>query len=826
MKSEREQEILLLDFTELKLLNMYQRIRMIAWRNKYLLLMVLISLFFFWPVLEGRIPFPGDLLISEYNPWKSYSFLGYNPGSYPNKAQYFDVLRQIYPWRTLGISQLMSGSIPLWNPYNFSGAPLLANFQSAVFYPFSVIYKFIPQVWGWSILVISQPLLALAFTYLYARRIEISKFGSAFCATSFAFSSFMTVWLEYNTIGHVVLWFPLLLLCTEHLLNKKDVKWILLFVASFIFSLFAGHIQVFAYLFGFLVIYLLFRARSLRKNLTKNFIFFAVLILVSLGISGVQTVPGAELIMQSARSPHPYSLLIEKILIQPWQLIMFLIPDFFGNPVTRNYYPTDTYIGKVTSVGIVSALFIIIGILGRNKMKTFYLSICILILILVTRNPFSEIFYRISIPLISSSSPTLSVFLFCFGSSILAGIGIDTLIKGNFNLKKYFYISTSFILLFIFITLTVFILSKMNLLSLENLKISLRNTLYSFILAGLSLLFLFGAVVNKKLRYVFLVCLLVINIFDLWRLFYKFNPFSEKELVFPKTSILEYLKKENGTDRFWGYGHAAVEANFATQYNLFSPDGYDPLYPKSYGEFIESSKNGKIEKVFNVRNRSDAKIAPGFGENDLSSNSQRLRVLDLLGVKYILDRVENASSEKTFPQDRFKLVFQDNGWKVFENMKASPRMFLTSDYKFYSNTVEFEKLFFDKNFDPSKTLLFKSSLKDKVKLKYAEGSRNSVELVRYSPQKITSRIETDRDMLLFLSDTYYPGWKASLDGRTTDIYKADYAFRAIIIPAGIHNAEFIYDPQSFKIGYKISLFSFGLFTLILLLSIKRFKADI
>jgi uncharacterized membrane protein YfhO len=54
--------------------------------------------------------------------------------------------------------------------------------------------------------------------------------------------------------------------------------------------------------------------------------------------------------------------------------------------------------------------------------------------------------------------------------------------------------------------------------------------------------------------------------------------------------------------------------------------------------------------------------------------------------------------------------------------------------------------------------------------------------------------------MLFLSDTYYPGWKAYVDGKETKIYRADYTFRAIYVLGGSHKVEFIYSPLSFKMG--------------------------
>ena len=57
---------------------------------------------------------------------------------------------------------------------------------------------------------------------------------------------------------------------------------------------------------------------------------------------------------------------------------------------------------------------------------------------------------------------------------------------------------------------------------------------------------------------------------------------------------------------------------------------------------------------------------------------------------------------------------------------------------------------------------------------------------------------------LVLSDTYFPGWKAYVDGKKAKIYRANYAFRAIPLTAGAHEVEFVYDPLSFKLGAAVT----------------------
>ena len=754
--------------------------------------------FFYKTVLKGYVPFPGDLLVAEYNPWKTYSYLGYNPGSYPNKAQYFDVLRQIYPWKTFTIDSLKNGSFPLWNPYNFSGAPLLANFQSAVFYPFNFLYFLLPQIWAWSTLVILQPFLALIFTFLYARKIGLSKIASIFSAISFGFSSFMTVWLEYNTIGQVILWLPLSLLSIENLLDKKTKIWSFIFIFSLVSSLLAGHIQIFAYLFVFSALYCFFRG---GKKL-----FYLILFLFPLGVSAVQLIPSLELINLAARSSHSYELIINKILIQPWQLAMMLVPDFFGNPATRNYLISDTYVGKVTSIGLVPLFFVFLTLLRKkNSLTKFFLWASCAVLLFVTLNPVTYFLYKIKIPFISDSAPTLSIFTLCFFFSILSSFGVDIFRKENLSFKKYLFWVIPIVVIFLVLWISILFMPS------NFVSISIRNLAYSTVILFVSLLILFISIFKQKAKTVLLVSLLLLTTFDLWRSFSKFNPFVPKELVYPPAPIFDFLSKNAGINRITGFGAAGVDANFETKYSLFSAAGYDPLYPKRSGEFIQSSKEGKIVKQFTNQTRSDAVLS--FGE---------LKVADLLGVKYVLDRVENASTQKEFPQERFSLIYEKDGWKIFENKKALPRVFLVSKYKVAKTSREFEKIFFAKDFNPLKTIILEEELIENFD---DSNHRSSLELVSYTPNKIKIKTNVDGSRLLFLSDTYYPGWKVYVDGKETKIYRANYAFRAVVVNAGKHDVKFIYEPTSFKLGYIVSFVSL-VFAGVWLLTIKKNKHNI
>ncbi len=777
-----------------------------------LLLTFVFFLFFGVSMLSGKVPYPGDLLISEYTPWNTYSYLGYVPGSYPSKAQYFDVLRQIYPWKNLVIQNLKNFQIPLWNPYNFSGAPLLANFQSSVFYPLNIIYLFVSQIYAWSILVALQPILAIVFTWAYAKQMKISNWGSILSSMAFGLSSFMNVWLEYNTIGHAILWLPFLLLSFEKHLESRRSYWLLLFSFGFFSSLSAGHIQIFGYVFLFTLIYILFRLLTTGNR--RLILLWLSVMLLSLGLGSLQLFPGVELIINSARSSHAYDSLINKMLIQPWQLVMVLVPDFFGNPVTRNYWLGDTYIGKVLSIGIIPLAFVYFSLINKKEtLVKFFVWSSAVVLLLTTINPITMLLYRFDIPFFSSSSSTLGIFIFCFCLSILAGFGFDKFLEKKLKFKQYFLWISPFFILFLLLFLSVILLPKIT--AFANLSVGFRPL---FLVFGFFLLFLLSLLLLKfkKLKSLIFSFFIALTLAELFLFFNKFNPFIPSQLVFPPTPIFGFLKETAGINRYWGYGGAFIEANFATQYKIFSPDGYDPLYPKKYGEFIHSSSDGKILTSFSDQNRSDAVIAKGFGGKDFYQNEYRLKVLDVLGVKYILDKLGNGSDENTYPERRFKQVYSEREWKIFENLRASSRAFLTSNYRVYKNRQDFEMYFFSPGFNPSEEILVNQNFP-------FEPSSYSLAIkpITYNENEIKFKNNSLKDAVLFLSDTYYPGWNAYVDGKRTKIYTADYAFRAVYFPKGEHTVEFKYEPISFKIGLGVSALSLFLLVMISFIKIKK-----
>ena len=122
--------------------------------------------------------------------------------------------------------------------------------------------------------------------------------------------SFAIVWLQYNSIGHVIIWLPLALLAIETLKEKRTRFWFAVLLFSQISALLAGHPQLAGYLLLFVLAYTFILARPLVKNVMRS-------ILLALGISAIQLIPGIELIWYAARSSHEFSFIFQKYLSNP-----------------------------------------------------------------------------------------------------------------------------------------------------------------------------------------------------------------------------------------------------------------------------------------------------------------------------------------------------------------------------------------------------------------------------------------------------------------------------------------------------------------------------
>ena len=87
----------------------------------------------------------------------------------------------------------------------------------------------------------------------------------------------------------------------------------------------------------------------------------------------------------------------------------------------------------------------------------------------------------------------------------------------------------------------------------------------------------------------------------------------------------------------------------------------------------------------------------------------------------------------------------------------------------------------------------------------AAGQAGEADIVHYGPERVEIQARSQRPGLLVLSDNYYPGWKAKVDGKPVDVERVDYLFRGVRVPAGASTVEFFYEPLSWRVGWIVSL---------------------
>ena len=367
----------------------------------------------------------------------------------------------------------------------------------------------------------------------------------------------------------------------------------------------------------------------------------------------------------------------------------------------------------------------------------------------------------------------------------------------HFIEEKYFQKKFAFIYLTFFVLIwgVVLLLIKFSPGLSTNLRISEHNLILPSIMLVLTVIALFLKKINLKISLI-LITLLVI--FDLFYFFNKITPFAPSVLVYPKTPVISYIQQNAGINRYWGYGSAYIQPNYQEFDQTFSPEGNDALHISRYGELLNSSLDGKIQLPLP---RMEANVAPGYGTSDLSTNNNRKKVLDLLGVKYVLnyqdlkDAWQNADLS-TFPPQDYTLVYKVYPWQVYENKNALPRFFLADNYVLAKDKSQVLADIYNSNLNLKQTLIVESA----PDLAIDKKATGTVQLVSYKPNSIVFKVKTNGNSLLFLSDNYYPEWKVSIDGKPATLLITDYTFRSVAVPKGEHVVRFYYDPKTFELG--------------------------
>ena len=718
--------------------------------------------FFFLPFFTtDKIPVPADTIVGLYHPYRDLYVKDYPNGIPYKNFLITDPVRQTYIWKELAMDILTRGQLPTWNPYEMAGKPLLANFQTGAFYPLNIIFLIKPFYISWSLFIISQSILGALFTFLYLKSLRLNSYGIFIGVIAMIFAGFSVAWLEWGNVLHTAIWLPLILLATDKIMisKKRKALWSVLLLLSLVCSFHAGYLQIFFYLFVVSVLYAVIRIIFGKYKLKRSLPLIAVY-LIFLIISLPQIISTFQFIFLSNRGED--QIWTQEGWFLPLQnLIQFIVPDFFGNPATLNYFGVWNYAEFVGYIGIGPLILALYATLFRRDKKTFFLILLLASsLVLATKNIISTLPFQLGIPFISSSQPTRLIFLADVALAILASLGFDHFVK----VKSKIFIPILIVTIFI-ISLWGFAYFSNDIFQPEQIQIVRNNLkLPTLILIGVSFFLMIASRIKKKnIFHASMVVFSIIVIFDLVRFGMKFTPLVSHEYLYPSTRTIEFIKKDQGLFRVAVLDRRIMPPNFFTHYKIQTIEGYDPLYLRSYGEFVT------------LFEREDHDISSPLGLNRIiTPHNYNSQLFDFLNVKYILSLDEIES-------DKLIKVFTEGQTKVYLNKSSFDRVFFVEKTELVS--LDLSNIV---GSDLRKTATIYNSAPPVFSL-----SKGKIIDMRYSENIIEFKTQNEGNGFVVISDTYYPTWKAYVDGVETKIYLTNHAFRGVVVPQGLHTVQFI-----------------------------------
>jgi hypothetical protein len=416
--------------------------------------LVALILLFLWPaLLPGRVLLPLDMVVDSFPPWQQ-----------PNRPEAVhnlilgDAVTYIYPVKEFAAAAVRRGELPLWNPYVLGGYPFTYNTQAGLYYPLSLFYYLLPPATAVNLTIIVQMALGALFMYLYLRLLELKRLAAATGAFLFIFNGLMIIWLEWQVVHAAVIWLPLQLYFAERLARAASGQWrvasnsqtrllahsqslklAVLCGISLALPWLGGHWNWALYAGLTLAVYLVWRLGPslLRAQTRPERLRLAALIglplLVGLGLSLVQVLPAALYLSQSHREALPFAESMRYGLLN--RLVALLIPNFFGDPITRNWWGHSNYAETTFYSGILPLLLGGLALwLRRDGISLFFAAWGLLGFLWALGTPVYGLLYIL--PVFGGLLPSRAAFLVLFCLAVLSALALDRLMDEPITNKK------------------------------------------------------------------------------------------------------------------------------------------------------------------------------------------------------------------------------------------------------------------------------------------------------------------------------------------------------------------------------------------------------
>lgn len=732
------------------------------------------------------------------------------------------------------------GSLPMWNPFIFCGMPFVDAFHGDIFYLPTFILKLIlplERALGWGLVV--HIYLSGIFAYLCARGFGLSRLASSFAGVAYMFSSYLVSMVAPGHDGKIFVTTLFPLAC--HFLNRGTatlrLKYFIGLGITIAFIILTPHPQM-AYftlwaLGGFCLYRLIFMLKDNRGVVKTGLVaaMFVLAVVIGLGGSAIQFYPGFKYISEfSPRAGEgaegrggyewatSWSLHFEELVGQ-------VVPGFAGTDsqsTGTQYWGRNAFKDNSEYAGFFPLLLAAIAVgLRRNRETWFLLGLGIFALTyaLGATTPIFRLFYWLIPNVGKMRAPSMIMFLFVFSGSMLAAYGIDALTrlrdsgagKRREKLNKVLFIGA---LIFTGLTILFSVAggALMNVytsvfysgISSDNEQAMvghIPNIVFSLwmitILLWLVILSIRSYLSQRFGRGVIIV-LIFICLIDLWRLDFGFIDVVDYNRYFPESPVLSHLRNAEEPTRVFDLTRRTFASRdyFALE-GVEQMTGYHGAQLKSFDEFVGGLSYSRL-----------------VGQNGINP-----RAFQLANTKYLILNAGRKMDESLGLRQIY-----DQEVSVYEIPRVMRRAAIFHAYKEATGDTTDLQLLFSESFPFQKIVILEEKPEFQPVLPDS-GAVETVEIVSHDVNSQVYKVNLAASGLLFVSDNYFPAWKARVDGVERKVLRADHTFRAVSLEAGSYEVEFYWDWPRYDHS-KLVTWLTGIFSVLVLgacLAVERIK---
>jgi hypothetical protein len=791
-------------------------------RLRSFVVIFVLSFIFFSPFfIEGKVFLAADTLFLHW-PWKNYA-----PQNFlPHNTLITDPVNSSYA--ELYNRGLKDSHVSRWSPYVLTGIPGIMGGAGPYFPVKMLLHRLFTTPVALTLFLFIHVTLMGYFMFLYLYEIGAGWRGALFGAVAYMFNGCVMVWLEFEMWVTAGAYLPLLLFCMERYLGRK--RFLYAFAGGIVFGtmLLNSAFQLTVYIAVFMIFYSVFLiARYYRNGNWRGVASIGVCLLIT-GITGlligaIEILPFFEAARHSSRISrtfefHQFFDTLSKVPLR-WFITLFF-PDYFGSPVLHfnpiPALPSQEYMNynELTLYAGIPTVFAFAGciVARKNSFSRFYLFMTALVITMLTGTYAYYPFFKL-VPGMNKMNPSRLIFLFVFMVSAASGLFMKALEDMTPRMKKIFLVISlgiaGVVVLISFFGSSPGIIRWFNKENFETasepvaawLAPAIRDlrsihspVVYKPLILTLAAFCLFSVLAitkkNKTRDIVFILILAVLS-YDLISFGRNYNSTASPEYVYMKTPSIEYLMRQPGPFRVVQDADSDLLVNTLIPFGIEEVGGYMNVYPERVNKLMSYIQYG--DRAFDG-NIFDRWVTFGGARTDFS-----LPIFDLMNVRYLL----TAPGLKV-PFEKYKLVFQGD-MSIYENMRVMPRAYIVHNCVVTDDVHQTLRFMWSDQFDMRSQVM----LEKEPSMEFAAGITSpaypsTARIDTYTPDEVHISADLGANGWLVLSDTYYPGWIAEVDGKESPIQRANVNFRAVELKQGKHYISFRYEPSSVRTGMILS----------------------